>query len=285
LSPGHERHLALGWGVVALGLGLAANSLLGPLAFEVIRYRFSETLIAQGIGLDLVSLVVVAPLLVGAGLLTLRAHAAGPVLALAPSLYTAYMSVQYVIGPEYLALPGNNERFFMLHLALLVLALVGAAGAWAVVDPIDLPPESARGERRWGALLLGLAALLVLRYLPAIVQLAAGGPRVAEYRENPTSFLLIATMDLGLFVPAAVAAGLALRRGRGWARKALPALIGWLALVGLAVAAMAVVMRVQGDPAASTGQVVAFAIAGAVLVVLALRLCGPLLRRAPQSAD
>jgi hypothetical protein len=39
------------------------------------------------------------------------------------------MSIQYVVGPEYLTLPGNNERFFVLHLALLIAGLTSAVGA------------------------------------------------------------------------------------------------------------------------------------------------------------
>jgi hypothetical protein len=46
----------LGFGVVALGVGLAMLALLGPLVFSVIDYRVSETLRNQTIGLDAVSL-------------------------------------------------------------------------------------------------------------------------------------------------------------------------------------------------------------------------------------
>jgi hypothetical protein len=127
----------------------------------------------------------------------------------------------------------------------------------------------------------------VLRYLPAVVQLASGGPGVTEYRENPTSFLLIATMDLGLFLPAALAAGRALRRDRAWAVKALHALVGWLALVGLAVAAMGLTMRARGDPTFSPGQAAAFVIAAVVFAVLAIRLNAPLFggRRRPRTGS
>lgn len=83
-------------------------------------------------------------------------------------------------------------------------------------------------------------------------------PENPAYRENPTSFLLIAFMDLGIALPGSVAAGIALRRGRAWARKALYLILGWFALVGCAVAAMAVVMRVKGDPPMSTGEMAAF---------------------------
>lgn len=263
---------ALGRTLLALGPLLAANSLLGPLALEVIRYRFSDSLLAQGIGLDAVSLVVVAPLAVAAGVLTLRRRPLGPVLGLGIGAYVAYMSVQYVVGPEYLDLPGNNERFVLLHLGLLVLGLVTTAGAWTVARRTPLPPASERGARRWAGVVLGLGVLLLLRYLPALAQLAAGDPSLPEYRENPTSFLLIATLDLGVFLPLAVAAGLALWRNHAWARTGLHLVTGWFALVGLAVAAMAAAMWLGGDPTMTRLQMTAFAVAALVLVGLEVRL-------------
>lgn len=262
----------LGRTLLALGPLLAANSLLGPLALEVIRYRFSDSLLAQGVGLDAVSLVVVAPLAVVAGVLTLRRRPLGPVLGLGIGAYVAYMSVQYVVGPEYLGVPGNNERFVPFHLGLLVLGLVTTAGAWTVARRTPLPPASERGARRWAGVLLGLGALLLLRHLPALVQLAAGDPSLPEYRENPTSFLLVATLDLGVFLPLAVAAGLALWRNHAWARTGLHLVTGWFALVGLAVAAMAAAMWLQGDPAMSRVQLAAFAVTALVLVGLEGRL-------------
>lgn len=285
------RSPGLGVGLIVLGGALAVNSLLGPLVLDVIRYRFSDSLVYQGIGLDFVSLIVVAPLAVVAGARSLHARTdrgwrqeadrarpwAGPALGLGVGAYTAYMAVQYVVGPEYLALEGNNERFFLLHLGLLILGLATCVGAWRVVDAARLPPATRRGERVWGGVLLAVSALLVLRYLPAVAALTVGeAPRVPEFRENPTSFLLIAALDLGVFLPMATAAGVGLRRGALEARKAVHLVLGWFALVGLAVAAMAVTMLMHGDPAMSVGQATGFVLVGAVLAALYARLEWPL---------
>jgi hypothetical protein len=83
------RHQWLAVGLIALGLGLAVNSLLGPLVTEVIRHRYSQTLLNQAIGLNAVSLLIVAPLAIARGVLTLRGHPAGPVLAWPPAAYAA----------------------------------------------------------------------------------------------------------------------------------------------------------------------------------------------------
>jgi hypothetical protein len=264
-------------GAFVLGAGLVLNSLLGPLIGDVIRYRFSESLINQGIGLDAASLFLVAPLSFVAGALLLRGHPAGSVLAMGPAIYTAYMSVQYTIGPDYHALPGNNERFFPFHLALFVLALLVAIRAWSAVDLTDLPRTPRPWARRWSVVLLVLAALLFLRYLPGLVDLVGGEPTVPEYEENATTFLLIGLMDLGVFLPAAIAAGIGLRAQAPWARKASYGIVAWFALVGVAVAAMTITMQVNDDPAASTGQTAMFGVAAVVFVVLAVWMHRPLL--------
>lgn len=281
--PGASRLLVAS--LLALGVGLATNALLGPLALDVIRYRFTDSLVHQGVGLDFVSLVVVAPLACVSALHTLRGRASGPALALGIGAYSAYMAIQYVVGPEYLALPGNNERFFLLHVGLLVLGLSSAGTAWSAAEERMLPPESARARRRWGGLLLALGVVLLLRYGPAIVTLVAGDPTIPEYRENPTSFLLIATLDLGVFLPAIAATGVALWGGGTEARKALHLVLGWFALVGLAVAAMSVTMWMHGDSAASEGRVAAFVGAGLVLAAIYLRLVWPLFGRPGDPGD
>ena len=111
-----RRHTFLGCALAVLAAGLAAVALLGPLTGGPIEYHVGETLRNQTIGLDAASLFVVAPLALAAALLAFRGHVAGPAIALGVGAYTAYMFVQYIVGPEYLARPGNNELLFPLSL-------------------------------------------------------------------------------------------------------------------------------------------------------------------------
>ncbi len=61
-----------------------------------------------------------------------------------------------------------------------------------------------------------------------------------------------------------LAAAIALRRHRRWARTAAYAIIGWFALVPAAVAAMAVVMQLRDDPNATTAATILFVVAATV---------------------
>jgi hypothetical protein len=91
-------------------------------------------------------------------------------------------------------------------------------------------------------------------------------------------FWTIVLMDLGIFVPLSLAAGVALRRGRTWAPGSLYAAAGWFLLVTTAVAAMAITMLVNDDPHAAPGQVVIFAVTELLVIAYVTVLYRPLLR-------
>ena len=277
MSVRSTRRYWLTFGLMALALGLVLNSLLGPLALEVIEYHFSESLINQGIGLDAVALFGAAPLALVAAFLVSRSHRAGPVLAFVPATFSVYMAPQYVVGPEYLTIPGNNEQFFLFHLAIFIIGVAVLLVAWSEVDRAWLPPSGRRADRRRSWVMLGVAAFILLgRWLPGIVDLMSGDPSTIDYLENPTSYLLIGLLDLGLVVPAALTSAIALRLGAAWARTAAYAVIGWFALVPAAVAAMAVTMQVNDDPNITAGATWVFVIAAVVFTVLAAFLYRPL---------
>ena len=279
----------LGYLLIALGVALAANSLLGPLALGIIEYHLSDTLLNQGIGLDAFSLVIVTPLLVGSGMLILRGSANAPLIAIAPALYLPYMFLQYIAGPEYLLYEGNNESFFPLHAALLTLGAVAGVKAWALIGDDKMPRLSRRGERVAGLGVLSIAAFIAFgMYLSnglidALSDFrawtAVGDLSRAEYRDNPHMYWTVVMMDLGILVPGATATGVALMRGgSAWAHKALYVVVGWLALVGPAVAAMGIAMVVNDDPSASIGKTVMFLFAAGVFVAFAVRLYWTALR-------
>ena len=253
------------------------NSLLGPLVGGTIRYRYSTSLINQGIGLDAIALFAAGPVAVLAGLLLLRGHRAGPVLAFIPATFAAYMAPQYIVGPEYLEIAGNNEQFFVFHLAMFVLAASVLFVAWAMVGRGELPSTTSVSNRRLGVVMLGVAGFIALgRWLPAIADVMSGRPSSVDYLENPTAFFLIGFLDLGLVVPAAVAAFVGLRLRTGWARQAAYAVIGWFTFVPAAVAAMAVVMWVRDDPNITDTTAMVFVVAAAAFTIGAALLYRPL---------
>ncbi len=276
-ASGTTRAWPLIAGLAMLGAALATNAILGPLGADIIRYHYGVSMINQALGLDAVALLVAAPLAAVAAWLLHRRHQAGAVLAFAPALFGAYMLPQYVIGPDYLGLPGNNEDFVLGHVAVFIVAVAVAIAAWRHIDPALLLPRSRASDRRRSWVLLGLAAFIALgRQLPAVLAVAADPTTNAAYQDNPTAFWLVAFLDLGVVVPAAVATAVALRRGSPWARTGSYAVIGWFALVPASVAAMSLAMWLNDDPLVTTSDTVLFALVAGVLTLAAAWLYRPL---------
>ena len=273
----HAR-VGLALALISIAAGLALVALLGPFATGVIDYHVTESLQNQTIGLDAVSLLVVAPLGVIAALLVLRGHVAGAALALGIGAYTTYMFVQYIVGPEYERLPGNNELLFPLYLFLFSLGWIVALAAWNTVDTTRLPRRGRRDRLVGKGVLPVLAFLVFFRYVPALADWMSGSPEDPGYLAGPTFSWAIAMLDLGVFLPVTVAACVGLVRGTPWAQKALYTVVGWFALVAPAVAAMAITMYVNDDPNASGANVAFMTALGLGFVVFALVLFRPLFR-------
>ncbi len=188
------------------------------------------------------------------------------------------MYTQLIVGQEYLQLPGNNERFFPLLLALFICGEAVVVLAWRTVDARTLPPIPRRLERAAGIVLLFLAVFLVFGlHLPSLLDALAVQPSAVEYTSSPTAFWVVKLMDLGIIVPAAIATGVGLLRRADWARKGAYAIFGGYTLLSASVTGMAIVMSATADPDASLVNVAAFGaftVAGAWLTT---RLYRPLL--------
>lgn len=260
-----------GWlaaGLVGLGVGLAVNSVVGPLGGDMVDYPMAETYRNQAIGLDAVTLLMAAPLSVAAGVLVRRGHRAGPPLGVVVGTYAVYVMVQFIIGPGAEHYPGN----LWLQLAVFVLGGLTAARSWVWDASMSVPDAVVARARRHAIALFVLAGYVVVRYLPAVPSAARGKSIPTEATSDPTMYWTIFLMDLGIYVPIVIAAGLGLRRGGSWAQHALFVIVGWFALVTLAVLAMSIVMVVEDDPYGSTALVALLVITAVIVITYAVSL-------------
>jgi hypothetical protein len=149
--------------------------------------------------------------------------------------------------------------------------------AWSAVDREWLAPQSRVSDRKRIWVMLGVAGYIALgRWLPAVLDLTSGQPTNPDFLENPTAFLLIGILDLGLVVPAAIVVAVGLGRGAQWARTGAYAVIGWFALVPASVAAMSITMWINDDPNADSGRMTLFVVAAVVFTAGAALLYRPL---------
>jgi hypothetical protein len=239
-----------GLGSIALGAGIGAAALLGPLALRVIRFRTSAHLENQFVGGEVVSLGVVAPAAIAAGALWLRDHRLAPALALGPSLYAVYTYTTAVAGQEYTRYDGNVEQFFPLYAGLVAGGAAVAATAWSQLPEGGLTLLSEGLRRALSAVFLGFGGFIALAWTAQIRQVLTGHPS-AEYQEGPTLFWLIKLLDLGFVVPALLATGAGLLRRRPAAIRAAFGLTGFATCLTAAVAGMAVAMEINDDPSSS----------------------------------
>jgi hypothetical protein len=240
-----------GYALIALGIGAAAISLLGPLALGLIDWRIAENTENQLVGQDIVGLVLVAPVAIAAGVLWLRQHRLAPVLAFGPALFSVYTFMSYVLSPDYHRYAGNNENAYPLLLAVIILGWVTAAAAWSALDRRDLPHLSGRVRKGLGIAFLLVGGLFVLTWSQQVAQVIGGSTALPEYLDDPGTFWVIKTFDLAFVMPIAIVAGIGLLRNHLLAVHVSYAVAGFFTLMSAAVSAMGIMMLMQDDPAAT----------------------------------
>lgn len=239
----------VGFGSMALGAGIAASAVLGPLVLKVIEFRTSANIENQFVGGEVISLAVVAPMAVAAGVLWLRGHRLAPPLALGPALYAVYTYTTAVIGQEYGRYDGNVEQFFPLYAGLVAGGAAIATFAWGQLGETEAPLPPDRLRRTMAGIFLGLGSFFALAWAQQLRLVYSGNP-TAEYQEGPTIFWLIKLLDFGFMIPLLLATGVGLIRKNRTAIKAAYGLATFATCLAGSITGMAVVMQAKGDPSA-----------------------------------
>lgn len=240
----------LGMACFLLAMGLSTIAILGPLGFGAIEWRISDNMERQLLAIDAVAVFIVAPVAVVAGILWWRGRRIAPVIAFGPAVYAVYFLFQDILTPEYLRYDGNNEQFFPLVYAVLLLGLIVAVKAWSSISPDDIAEPGRRLRLTSATLFIGFGLFLALGWSAWIADIMQGNTDLVEYQEHPAGSWLVKTVDLAFLVPAAIATGIGLIRRSRVATKAASVLAGVLTYLAAAVAGIGIVMVVQDDPSA-----------------------------------
>jgi len=271
MNESHPPGYALS--MLALAALLLTNAILGPIGVGLLDYPLPTSLFNQLVGLELVTVFLVVPTLAAAAVLARRGHPAAALLGIGPCGYAAYMFVQYVVGPDRT----SYSPAVLIHLLVFTAATALSVWSWSLARGMVWPRPDAQQRRRWGFLLLGLAAFVLLRYLPLFVGSVTGAAIPREFASAPAFFWSI-VLDLGIVVPATVAAAVAALRGSSLAVPATHAVVGWFALVPPSVAAMAAAMVVRDDPYASVPTLVLLTVTSVITTAVAVRMFVRLVR-------
>jgi hypothetical protein len=236
--------------LLALAAACAAAVVLGPLGFGLIQWHLSADLLNQTYGADAAQLAFVTPAAVAAAILWHRAHRLAPPLALGVALATLYYAVASVLGPDYTRYPGNNERYSLLFLILIVLSWTVAARAWTTLDATP-PRPSLWLARGFGSVLIAGGLLIGTAWVAQLLEIAISGTLSVGYAESPSAFWTVRVVDLGIIVPVCLAAGAGLWRGNPSAIRAAYGVASFMTFQAAAVLAMGAVMLWRRDPSAN----------------------------------
>jgi hypothetical protein len=262
--------------LVGLAAGLGTNVLLGPLGLGLLQWRVSPNALNQTYGADAVSLLLVVPAALAAAWLWRAGYRLAAPVAFGAGLATLYYAIAEVLGPDYLRYAGNNERFSLLFLALIILSWTTAARAWVSLDP--QPPQlSRRLGRGLGTVLLLAAGVIGSAWLAQLLDLAVTGTLSAPadalaYADSPSAFWTIRVVDLGFLLPISLWTGVGLWRGSSSATRATFGVASFLTLQAASVLAMGAAMLWRQDPTANPVLIVVLTPITLALVALTARL-------------
>ena len=173
-------------------------------------YAFNpERVVAEGVGWDVVTLLLAAPAL----LLALRGIARG---GLKPRLFAvgilAYFVYQYLMYAVFWAL----GPLFPVFIALYAASMVAIVWIVSTIDVAALPAQVTERFPRKGMAVYSFAIglLLIVMWIPRIATGMRGDLAGAGLLGMPT--LTVQAMDLGMLVPLAFATGALLWRRRQW---------------------------------------------------------------------
>lgn len=224
--------------IIAAVLGAIGNA-VGLAAWPSVYGRETATLVNQAIAQDAVNLVIVAPAIVITAMLAGRGSTPARLVWLGLLAFTAYNYVIYAmaihVGPLYL--------LWIAVLGLACYALIGGAsriGAEAT--------SSVAGQRVWfaGWFQIIAAALFALLWLRDIVSAMIAGRTPSSAAELNLPSNPVHVLDLALFLPAVMLAGVQLLRRHPFAYRATPAALVFIVATGLPALATPVLAGVRG---------------------------------------
>ncbi|HXF35924.1 MAG TPA: hypothetical protein VNO17_01930 [Actinomycetota bacterium] len=220
---------------------------------------------AQSVGQDIANLVAYPILLLLLALLAARGSVRAYLAWTGVLAYSAYTYAIYAFDIHF-------GPLFLAWVAVFGLSAYALIGALAVIDPMRVR-ASFSGEaprRSTGGLLIGIGAVFALLWVSEIIPSLFSGTAPEVVREAGLPTNPVHVLDLALLLPAAIAAGVLLMRGRAWGYVLAPTILVAMSVLALGIVSLMVVLSVRGE-AGSLGVGVGIGVLGVAEVVVAVR--------------
>jgi hypothetical protein len=232
------------WLSIVAALLAVAGSVIA-LAEKSIYAGLTPAFLPQAIAQDVANLAIASPAWLILAALALRGSLRAHLLWLGVLTFTVYNYVIYSFSVPF-------GPLFLLWVAVLGLCLYSLIGGLVTVDHAAVAAQfrSRRAVIVTAWFLMIMAALFAMLWLsedvPAL--LAGKAPQSLADMALPTNPVHI--LDLAFFLPATVATGVLLLKGRALAHTLAPPLIVFLILTGIPILLTPVVQTARGELAA-----------------------------------
>jgi hypothetical protein len=244
---------------VAAGGGLFVSGL----------YHDNDNLVAQALGQDLVSLMVVLPALIASALLARRGSARAWLVWLGGLAYLVYSYVTYAFAIRF-------NTLFLVYVALLGCSSYALIGGLAATDLASIqahftPRTPVRGVSLY---LAAVAGLFYILWLSEIVPALLAGVIPQSVLDSGTPANVVHVVDMAWLLPALAITAIMLWRKRPLGYTLAGALLTHLLLLVLAILSMALFQVRQDQSEAVAGLMIFGALSAATLAMLLWYLRG-----------
>jgi hypothetical protein len=237
---------------IVVGITIGLISILGPLGLDIIKYASSESAITQGMGQDLINLVLITPICIIGGVLHIsKRENAKYFLILVPLYSLLYTGLAYGLFPEWShpVYTGNSEQFSLLFFIVIIGSLILLISSLSMFSPEDAPEFNEKNLKIYIGLMMFFLVIFAFMWIGEYFEvLTTGDTSTGSYSEAPTIFWVIRYFDLGITIPLGFI-GLYLLYTR--TERAYPVMLlffGFFVTISSAVVGMAVVMLLKNDP-------------------------------------
>lgn len=218
---------------IAAGSGLFLNGL----------YRDNPYYVAQAVGQDLTSLVVVLPTLLVSAFLVNHSSSRAQLVWLGALVYLVYT---YVVA----AFDNSFNSLFLIYVALLGCSLYALIGSLVTIDMARIKAgfTDKTPIKAVSIYLLVLAILFYFLWLSELVPALLAGKIPQSILDNGTPTNAIHVLDMAWILPGFVITAVRLWRKQALAYTLAGALLSYIVLLVLAILSMVVSMVRNGQP-------------------------------------
>lgn len=241
---------------------LVVIATLSGLFWKGLYKHDTVSMAAQGMGQDLITLVICVPLLLLSLYLISRNSLRGQLIWMGTLFYFAYTYAVASFGVAY-------NQLFLIYVALFSISMYTFLYGLLSLDVKQIKKHVSPGVtiKIAGLFLVIMAVLVVFMWVSMIVGSLLTGAAPSKLESYTT--LAVQAMDLAVLLPAAVISGILLLKGKEWGYTLVSILLVKISLLGTAILSM-IFFMVQNGVSVALGEVLIFTIIAVLGITIAI---------------